>query len=304
MNIFDMIGRRAPLWDAAGGAGTGGAGDGNPPAGDEGQGQPPVSDPFAELDEATREWVKTRHDGDVGKLAKQAYELDKFAGKAIAMPGDDAAADDWDKFWSRLGRPESAEQYDLKVPENLPETLPYDEDLAKGFKSKAHELGLTQKQAAALHDFVAEYQVENVSKLTDQLGSSLQNDIDAANEAIRKEWGEPGSETYNANLEMAGRFFDAVDEKGNLAEVLSKRGLLGSDREVLVPELAFAFAKAGAAIFTEGATLSEGSDLNGANPFAGEGNLTAIMQLVKNDPDKAMALARAAGADPADYGLK
>ena len=52
-----------------------------------------------------------------------------------------------------------------------------------------------------------------------------------------------------------------------------------------------------------GASGSEGPAANlGSNPFA-SGNLTEIGQAVKADPAKAKLLAKAAGVDPAKYGL-
>jgi len=302
MNILQDILHPTITWDAAGEGSSGAGGDTGNPSGT-GEGGDTPANPFAELDEATRTWVNTRHGNDVAKLAQQAYELDKFAGSAVAIPKDDDA-DAWDKVFSRLGRPESSDKYELTVPENLPETVPYDEEMAKGFKDQAHELGLSQKQAASLHDWFAGQMTEQAAAMQDTMGTNLETDISKANEALEAVWGAKDGETWKANLEMAARFFDAIDEKGNLTDVLSKRGLLGPDREVLVPELATAFAKAGIALFTEGGTLNgAGDSLTGVNPFAGEGNLTAIMQLVKEQPDKAKQLARAAGADLSLYGL-
>jgi len=300
MNILQDILHPAITWDAAG-EGAGGAGDGDPPG--NGAGEDAGTDLFAELDEVTRNWVKERHGDDPVKLAQFALERDKFAGGAVAIPKDDDA-DAWDKVFSRLGRPESSDKYELAVPADLPETVPYDEDMAKGFKDQAHELGLTQKQASSLHDWFTGRMTEQATTMQETMGQTLETDIERANAALEDVWGAKEGETWKANLEMASRFFDAIDEKGNLTDVLSKRGLLGPDREVLVPELATAFAKAGIALFTEGGTLNgAGDSLTGVNPFEGEGNLTAIMKLVKEQPDKAKQLARAAGADLDLYNL-
>jgi len=293
-----------PVFDAAGGGQGGGAGDGNPPQGGAGEGQPGGTDPFAELDEVTREWVKTRHEGDVLKLAKQAYELDQFAGRAVQIPGDEATDEDWSKFWSKLGRPEDATGYQFKVPENLPETVPYNEDLADKFKGKAHELGLAPKQASALHDFFVEIQTEAAGAATATFTQGVQELVDTASGQLKEAWGDPKDETYRTNMEMAGRFFDEIDPDNKLNEALQKAGFIGPDKEVLLAPLAFAFAKAGAALFREGAGLPGGGGGGSidANPFESE-NLTDIMRLVKADPDKALTLCKAAGRNPGDYGL-
>jgi hypothetical protein len=40
------------------------------------------------------------------------------------------------------------------------------------------------------------------------------------------------------------------------------------------------------------------------NPFKGQRNISAISNLVKNDPQKAARLAREAGEDPRNWGLR
>lgn len=309
MNIFTMLNHttKQPLWDAGGGGQGGGTGDGNPPdGGGDGKGQPDPATLFAELDDATRDWVKTRHENDPVKLAKQAYELDRFAGKAVQVPGDDATKEDLEKFWTKIGRPESTDGYAFNVPDNLPEDMPYDEKLATDFKGKAHELGLTGKQAAALHDFFVEHQTETYGEMTAKITGNVREQIDTARTELEAAWGEPSGETWKANLELAGRFFDEVDKDGKLYESLTKAGFIGPDKEILMAPLAFAFANAGAALYQEGGSIGGrgGSSVSEANPFVGKGNLTEIMRIVKADPDKAIVLARAAGVDPAKYGLK
>jgi hypothetical protein len=294
-----------PVWDASGQGG--GAGNGNPPEGGAGKGQDGAPDPFAELDEVTREWVKTRHEGDVAKLAKQAYELDKFAGSAIQIPGSDAKDEDWGSLWSKLGRPEAPDGYEFKVPENLPENLPYDEDLAGKAKTKFHELGLNKKQAAELHDFFVETQMSAVEAATGKMTANVTEMVDEANTTLKAAWGDPAGETYRTNMELAGRFFDAIDPDNKLNEALQKAGFIGPDKEVLLGPLAIAFAKAGAATLQEGVTLpgnGPGGQI-GDNPFMGDKpNLTNIMALVKADPDKAVVLCKAAGKNPADFGIR
>ena len=287
---------------ADGGAQMGNPNDTNPPA-DEGQ-SAGGDNLFAELDEATRDWVKTRHGDDVGKLAKQAFEADKFAGSAVQVPGDDAAAEDWEKFYARVGRPENADAYAFKPPETLPETVPYDDELASSFKETAHSVGLRQDQATKLHDWFVDKFAGFAGDFEGNAAEDLSTRIESANTALKNEWGDPTGDTYRANLELAGMFWDAIDEKGNLQEQLGKAGLIGPDRTILVPEVAFAFAKAGAALFTDGGTLNgQGDGLQGANPFEGDGNLTQIMALIKQDPNKARTLAKAGGKDPKEYGL-
>jgi hypothetical protein len=68
----------------------------------------------------------------------------------IALPGKDAKPDDWDRVWTKLGRPEKPEGYAFSRPEGF---AGYSDDFAAAFRGEAHKHGLSAKQAAALHDW-------------------------------------------------------------------------------------------------------------------------------------------------------
>lgn len=130
---------------AAGGAG--GAGAGGAPA-------PPPS--FIEqIPEAIRNEAAFRDIKDVGALATSYLNAQKLIGvppdQVIRLAGpDDSAA--WDAIWAKLGRPEAPDKYQLADPQDLPDGLVFDPTVKTGLAALAHELGLNQKQAAALYE--------------------------------------------------------------------------------------------------------------------------------------------------------
>ena len=286
--------------------GDGGAGEvdqnldkGTPPDGSSGD---PVNI-YADLEEGDREWAEKWHKGDLGKLVKAARESDRLVSGSVQVPAADADQEAWDKFYTKLGRPAEATGYEFAVPETLPENMPYDGEAADWLKGVSHELGLSSKQASALHDKYVELQVGRANGMNDEMAGALQTRIDTSIGKLTDKWGPRDGGTFKANVELGDRFFKAVDADGTLKGELEAAGLMGPNGEVLSSSLAFAFSNAGAALYSEGGAFDagDGGNLQG-NPFEND-NLTAIMQVVKADPEKARDLARAAGKPLAQYGL-
>lgn len=268
-------------------------------------------DLFAKLDDpATREWVKKRHGDDVAKLAKQAFELDKFAGNALKLPAENAPESEWTAFYEKLrpAGPEgmaAIERYGFQVPKDLPETVPYDADEDAAFAKDALELGITKKQATALRDRFIQRGVAKSGSIEQSMKQELQKLVDGERAKLEQLWGPIDGETAKANLQLADRFFKSIDKDGELRASLEKAGWLGPNKEVLNHALAKAFAAGGAALWAEDTKVSANPGLLD-NPFeqGDKCNFTNASRLVASDPDRARVLCLAAGRNPADYGMK
>lgn len=249
--------------------------------------------PFAGLQDAgTRSWVEKKGYKSVEDLAKAAISQESFIGSAVKVPAADANDAEWDKFYARAGRPEKPDGYAFKRPENLPAELPYDEALAGVAKSMFHKAGLNGKQAQMVHDGFAAYQAELVTKQVAAITKSVE---DSAAQ-IAKEYGPQDSATFKTANEMANRAL----KKLGLLESFKKSGIVLSDGAVTDPAAFAALVNIGKTMFTED-TIDGDASVGGPNPFKEPKNLTAISQLVANDPDKARRLAREAGVDPAAW---
>lgn len=278
-------------------------------AGGDGGSEAAGKDAFAELDKDTRDWVMKRHDGDVTKLARQARELDRLMGKSVQVPGENADQSEWDKFYEKIGRPagtsdEALQKYGFEPPEDLPETMPYDAERDGKFAQKAFELGLSTQQAQGLREWFIEDQKASATSVEDQIKESVSGLVEASKAELTKLYGPMEGERFKAQMELADRFFRAVDTSGKLQEKLQKLGMLGPNKEVLDADLAIAFANGGSALYAEDGKVSGDASLVG-NPYEdGAGfNLTQAMQLAKNDPDRARTLIVAAGKRPEEFGL-
>lgn len=246
--------------------------------------------------EDNRTLVEAKQWKSADDAIKSYRDLEAHAGKAITVPGADATAEDWNAFYGKLGRPESPDKYELKLnTEAVPQDFPYDEKSAIEFRTWAHEAGLTPQQAQSLHDKFVGQQAGVFTSAREQMVAAEGD----AHRAITSQWGDPDTDSYKHNLEYTSR---AISQLG-LKDSLVKGGILSPQGSVLDPTVAFALAKVGKEMYGEDSTATNASgSLN--NPFSDEHeNLTQQGQLIRSDPGKAASLIRAAGKNPASYGL-
>lgn len=262
-------------------------------------------DLFADLDADTREWLAKREIKDPLAAAKLAHEQSKLLGNAVRVPGKDAKPEEVEAFYEKLGRPKTADEYDFKPPENLPEDLPYDGERAKSFAGLAHKIGLTKAQAAAVHDWAASSAVEDYKSLSTQRTEQEVAIAKGETEKLVKLWGPLDGETMKINLSFADKALREVGGDEALAE-FQRVGLIGSDGAVIKSApIAVMLAKMGQTLYKEDDVLRGRPDrLN--NPFADgkDHNVTAQMKLIREDREQALTMIAAAGKKPEDFGLK
>jgi hypothetical protein len=121
---------------------------------------------------------------------EKVFGADK-AGRTILAPKSDDDADGWSAVYDRLGRPESADKYDLPVPEGD------DGSFAQAVAPVLHELGLTSKQAKGL----AEWWNETSGARIEQEREAFINKSEQDFAALRREWGAAADQ----NVDLAKR---------------------------------------------------------------------------------------------------
>jgi hypothetical protein len=119
----------------------------------------------------------------------------------------------------------------------------------------------------------------------------------AATEELVKDYGPADGEKYRKAADLATRALDANPTYKAWAKA---KGLLNPDDSVADPMLFRIMNDLGAANAEGG--FVPGRTSGNDNPFV-TGNVTAQSQLKRKDPDMARQLIRAAGKDPAKYGL-
>ncbi len=121
---------------------------------------------------------------------EKVFGADK-AGRTILAPKSDDDADGWSAVYNRLGRPESADKYELPVPEGD------DGSFAQAAAPVLHELGLTTKQAKGL----AEWWNQASSTRIEAADEAFSKQSEAEYSALKGEWGAAAAQ----NEELAKR---------------------------------------------------------------------------------------------------
>lgn len=255
-------------------------------------------------DEATRTWLEKHELKTPEALATKAYNLDKVVGGAVKVPGKDATPEEVNDFYSKLGRPDEAGKYEFAVPQDLPESVPYNADMAGSFKEFAHSIGLSQDQAGKAHDWFVGQQVEAAGSVATQNTEKLEELAATERTKLEQVWGAIGSEGGKRNAEMADRAMQAGPPE-LLADFMNA-GMLGPNKEVLNANLGILLSTLGAAVYQEDGVL-KGDPAAVGNPFDEKSDnysMTEQMAVYKNDPNRALQLIAAAGKKPEDFGLK
>lgn len=86
-------------------------------------------------------------------LMKQFDNAQSLIGKKpFDIPHENSSKEQWDQFYSKLGRPESPDKYEFQNPENLPEGFKVDPEVDNTVKNLFHEAGLSNQQAQSIRN--------------------------------------------------------------------------------------------------------------------------------------------------------
>lgn len=153
---------------------------------------------------------------------EKAFGADK-AGRTVILPSKDDPAE-WDGVFNKLGRPETADKYNLDEPADA------DKDLTKWFKDTAHKHGLTDKQAKSLF---ADYNGLSAQRMT-QLNEQSATKIAADKETLQREWGGAHEAKMAEAVKAATTFgftkeeIDALENTVGYAGVMKKFSAIGA----------------------------------------------------------------------------
>ena len=157
-------------------------------------------------------------------LGKSFANTKAMVGKKFE-PGQFADEQEESEFYKKLGVPEDSTGYEFKAPENLPEGITYNEEETKWFANIAKEAKLTKEQANLLRNKYNELHFE--SWKTAQ--AHQEQAFEQARETLAKEWGQPDSSTYKAEMSNAQKAINALEEEEgegtNVRAEIEKMGL-------------------------------------------------------------------------------
>lgn len=158
---------------------------------------------------------------NINDLVSEYLSYAEKADRLVELPGDDADDDAKKAFLDKL-RPESPDAYTFS-DESVPDGVQVSKEYESQFRQLAHEVGLTQEQAAKLRDW-------DLQRHGAQVQAHKQRQEQAI-EALKKEWGD----NFAANLKEAQLAFKQIAqnlEDDKLAERMVKTGY-GNDPDML-----------------------------------------------------------------------
>lgn len=202
-------------------------------------------------------YVQNKGWKDPADLAVGYKNLEKLLGaEKIPMPKGAEDAEGWNRVYDALGRPKSAEDYKLPVPEG--DTG----DFAKLAAGKFHELGLTAKQAEGLAAWYNEQGAGRVSEMQQQSAAKAESDM----QALKQEWGG----AFDENVEFGRR---AAREYGlNVEKLSALENSLGTS------EMLKLMAKIGRAQGESEFVTSSSGNTFGMTPAAAQQRITALRE--------------------------
>jgi len=198
---------------------------------------------------------------DAGDDAMKEFREKLINVPGVAMIPDAEDADGMAGLWNKLGRPETAEEYGIGKPENLPDGVDWSDDQVGGFLKLGHEIGLTKTQAQRLMD----YQVQEATAASEAEAERTTQ----GKAALQSEWGA----ALNQNMGIARAF---LAETMPPDEAAFYGGLLEAN-----PALAKALHKAGTTALEDTVIRN----LEGGGPIKTPGEIQAEIAQITSNPE-------------------
>ena len=148
-------------------------------------------------------------------VARSFINTKKLVGRdKIPMPKTD---EEWSDTYNRLGRPESADLYDLPVNETLAEPLKVRlGEQAKVFRVMAHKAGLNAKQATEIFSAFSEVTAADVAQINQNAETEFQN----AEVSLRTSYGN----SFEGKMVLMNRAMDSLGGQ-ELKELVTATGI-------------------------------------------------------------------------------
>lgn len=154
------------------------------------------------------------------KAIKAYQNLEKFHGvpadQLIKLPKDFNEEGALDPIYTKLGRPESPDKYDIKLPEGIQ----VDDNRLNLAKEVGHKIGLNNKQIQALAEFDASYQQEAMANHEKAVAQKQEQELTG----LQKEWGTH----FEERAELGRRFV-----RNNLPEGIDKEATLSAIEQAI-----------------------------------------------------------------------
>jgi len=121
---------------------------------------------------------------DVPHLFQNYKELKGSSEGMVKLPTKESSAEELHGFFKKIGKPDSAEDYDVK-PIEAGEELEGSQEFVDGFKAQAFKLNLSKGQTEQLYNWF----IEGVKQNYDLQAETFRKENEAAHKKLRDIWG-------------------------------------------------------------------------------------------------------------------
>lgn len=160
---------------------------------------------------------------DVDQLAKGYVHAQRMVGAdKIPLPNKHATDEDWNQFYSRLGRPDTPEGYEVQY---TPPAEGYEATNLPGFQEAAYKAGLNSNQAQQLLNWYSG--LETAAIETNEAASEMHRTT--AEQDLRQDWGL----AYDKKLSEANGVFQKFFGSDMAQVTLEDGSLLGNNPQFI-----------------------------------------------------------------------
>lgn len=160
----------------------------------EGQGEAPQGEGqalwYESAPDEVKGYIQNKGWDDPIKAVSSYQELEKYRGanenELLRLPKDPQAENAYNEIWDKLGRPESADKYNVELPEGAN----IDEGRLNTYRDVAYKAGITQAQFEALAQADASY----MASMMEQSQKEIAQQQEADYQKLRREWGKDADE--------------------------------------------------------------------------------------------------------------
>lgn len=168
------------------------------------------------LSEDLRENPSLRDFKDINGLAKSYVHAQSLVGgEKIPLPKPDDV-EGWKNVYSKLGRPETPNEYGFAKPEDFPENIPWDDEAVNLFAKEMHDAGLSKAQASKLFETYNKNTLGKIQAFNEQKAKQEEQGINS----LKQEW----ADKFNENAQIANK---ALKHYGGeeVAKTITESGL-------------------------------------------------------------------------------
>jgi len=184
---------------------------------------------------------------EIDALAKSYINATKMIGQdKIVIPNKNSTEEVWQEAYTKLGRPETPDQYNLKVQSDV---VKMDDNAIKSFAEQSHKLGLNSKQAEGILNFYK----DNMEGIAQQSKIDTETAQAQSEQVLRQEWGRE----FDAKVKQAGAIAKANINPEVLDMTLSNGTRLGDH-----PEIIKGFAKIASMMSEDKMVSTESENVN------------------------------------------